>query len=609
MSVTDTVANGISGTSNSIAVTGPAAHFAFIIATNLVAIPAGNPLLFTVTAQDQFNSTVLAYSGNVQFSSSDSLAGLPANMSLVSGTGVFSATLKTAGNQTVEATDTALNSVTGVTGPIVVSAAAATHFTVSGVPSNVTAGAPFSFTVTAQDQFNNTATGFTGSVVFSSSDTGAQTVLPPIGLLTSGTGTFSASLTTAGSQRLTAAPTFINLSTGLNASFSLIGSNGSPDPHWTVDQAVGGTAAAQIVTSAGADFSSGAWLADGPNSDWIARNANVTNNGAAPYTFNRTFDLAGYNLSSVLISGGWTIDDGGTLSLNGNQIAALGANNWGTLNSFSVPAGSAFLNQGLNTLTITITTSDEFLEAVRLEGGVTVGLAATTLTAATATVTISPAAASHFAVVAPQVSFAGHTLAFTVTAQDPFNNTATGYMGTAGFSSTDTAAALPASSAFTNGVGIFSVTLNTPGNQSLITMDAITSSISGTSNAITVSGPATHFFLSSPITATAGQASNFTVTALDTNNVTVLAYSGTVSFSSSDSQANLPSNATLNSGVGKFSVTLKTAGSQIVVAADTILTTITGSSNTLAVSTRRRPMLVKPASHPKQWRGRHLTLP
>ena len=163
----------------------------------------------------------------------------------------------------------------------------------------------------------------------------------------------------------------INLSTGLDGNNNLIGTNGTNDSHWTVDEQAGGNAAAQVVTASGADWYSG-WVADGPTSDWIARNANIANNGPAlPYTFYRTFNLTGYNLADVSISGSWAVDDAGTLSLNGHPIASLGSGNYGSLSSFSVPAGSAFLNPGLNTLTITITSSDENLEGVRLVGSVT----------------------------------------------------------------------------------------------------------------------------------------------------------------------------------------------------------------------------------------------
>jgi len=111
------------------------------------------------------------------------------------------------------------------------------------------------------------------------------------------------------------------------------------------------------------------WVVNGPNSDWIARNAGTPNNGLGTYT--RTFDLTGFDLSSVSIAGSWAIDDIGTLSLNGHEISSLlapGPSAWATLTPFSVAAGSPFLNQGLNTLTITITASDNSLEGVRLEG-------------------------------------------------------------------------------------------------------------------------------------------------------------------------------------------------------------------------------------------------
>jgi len=149
---------------------------------------------------------------------------------------------------------------------------------------------------------------------------------------------------------------------------NLITSGGLADVNWTVtNENTGALQAAETVYSNNADCYGG-WAANGPNSDWIARNANVTNNGPAPYTFYRTFDLTGYNLSTVSISGAWTVDDAGTLSLNGITLATLGDGNWGSLASFSVPTGSSDFVQGLNTLAITITYDDEYLEGVRLQG-------------------------------------------------------------------------------------------------------------------------------------------------------------------------------------------------------------------------------------------------
>src|SRR5207302_1831355 len=130
---------------------------------------AGSAFSFTVTAQDQFNNTATGYAGTVHFTSSDGQRSEERRVANTNGTGTFSATLKTAGSQTLTATDTVTSSITGTSNAIAVNAAAATHFLVNA-PASATAGTAFSFTVTAQDQFNNTATGYGGTVHFTSSD-------------------------------------------------------------------------------------------------------------------------------------------------------------------------------------------------------------------------------------------------------------------------------------------------------------------------------------------------------------------------------------------------------------------------------------------------------
>ena len=77
---------------------------------------------------------------------------------------------------------------------------------------------------------------------------------------------------------------------------------------------------------------------------------------------------------------------------------------------------------------------------------------------------------------------------------------------------------------------------------------------------------------------------NFTVTALDQFNNPATGYAGTVHFTSSDGTATLPANATLTNGVGTFSATLRTSGSQTVTATDTVNAAITGTSNAVTVN-------------------------
>jgi hypothetical protein len=80
----------------------------------------------------------------------------------------------------------------------------ATHFTVTA-PSTVSVSTFFGVTVLALNASNQTVTGYSGTVHFTSSD--PQAVLSGDSTLTSGTGTFSASLTSLGSQTITATDT------------------------------------------------------------------------------------------------------------------------------------------------------------------------------------------------------------------------------------------------------------------------------------------------------------------------------------------------------------------------------------------------------------------
>src|SRR5258707_223446 len=76
-------------------------------------VPSGISFNFTVTALDASNNTVTAYSGTVHFTTTDPHAQLPSDSTLVSGSKVFPATLTTAGNQVITATDTATASIAG----------------------------------------------------------------------------------------------------------------------------------------------------------------------------------------------------------------------------------------------------------------------------------------------------------------------------------------------------------------------------------------------------------------------------------------------------------------------------------------------------------------
>ncbi len=196
---------------------------------------------------------------------------------------------------------------------------------------------------------------------------------------------------------------------------------------------------------------------------------------------------------------------------------------------------------------------------------------------------VSPA--NHFAVSAPSSITAGNALVFTVTALNQLNTTDPTYSGTVHFSTTDARITPPSDATLTNGVGTFTVILKTAGSQTLTATDTTTSSISGTSTAITVKpAAATHFGTSAPANTTAGNPFVFVVTALDSFNNIATAFADTIALTSSDSHAGLPANPSLTAGVGFFAAVLKTAGNQVLTVTDTTTNAIAPTSQTIAVS-------------------------
>ncbi len=193
--------------------------------------------------------------------------------------------------------------------------------------------------------------------------------------------------------------------------------------------------------------------------------------------------------------------------------------------------------------------------------------------------------ATRLVVSSVNVQTTGVAFPLTVTATDEYNNPATNYNGVVRFTSSDSQAVLPANIALKNGVGIFNVTLITTGWQSVTVTDTVISSISGSQFNIRVDLASVVTFVVSgiPSPSIAGVVQSVTVTAKDVNNNLVKSYSGTVRFTSSDSQAVLPANVGLINGVGSFSVTLKTAGIQSITVTDATVSSIDGSQTGITV--------------------------
>ena len=95
-------------------------------------------------------------------------------------------------------------------------------------------------------------------------------------------------------------------------------------------------------------------------------------------------------------------------------------------------------------------------------------------------------------------------------------------------------------------------------------------------------GPAVSYRISGlPASVGAGNATTFTVTALDVVGQTSTDYSGTATFTSTDAQAVLPANASFTAGVASnLPITFRTIGTQSVSANDVANSALTGSGGT-----------------------------
>ena len=186
---------------------------------------------------------------------------------------------------------------------------------------------------------------------------------------------------------------------------------------------------------------------------------------------------------------------------------------------------------------------------------------------------------------------AGTSFSFTVTAQDPYGNTATSYAGTVHFATSDPApGSMPANATLTNGQGTFTATLNTVGSQSITATDTANSTITGRLSIQVTPAPAASITLVVPGTVQANVPFNVTMTLKDKFGGIATTYTGTVHFTSSDLAAQtggkLPADYTFtaaDAGSHTFSVTLMTPPSQTITVADTANPSLSATSRAINV--------------------------
>jgi subtilisin-like proprotein convertase family protein len=467
---------------------------------------------------------------------------------------------------------------------------AADHLLVSG-PPGATVGMALSVTITAADPAGNTDAGYQGTVHFASSDNNAT--LPADYTFTAadhGMHTFSVTFASAGRQTLvatnTTAPAVTGtlssplpglFATGADATGSLQ-TDGAVDPHYQLVASTGSALGRNLYVVTPTTFNptlpqavvGSLWLANGPNSEWLAP---VPDGSTVPapglYTYQTSFDLTGIDPATVRLSGQWTTEAAGQeIDLNGSNTGVAPQGGITAMQPFTISSGFV---AGVNTLQFKVAANNGFSESLGTFGTLHFNFTGlrVELTGTGAGITVKPAPTAALALSGiPASVTAGAGQSLTVTARDAAGNIATSYTGTVHFTSTDPLAVLPPDYTFTandQGVHSFPITLETAGSQALTITDKAAPSLTATLSGIQVLSVASSFRVSGlSLSATSGVADPFTVTALDANGKAATGFRGTVHYASSDGQAILPGDYTFtaaDAGVHTFQVTFRTAGS------------------------------------------------
>ena len=618
ITATDTGDSSITGSQTSITVNAISATTLSVSGFPSSSSAGASGKTITVVALDPYGNTDTSFNDTVKFTSSDAQAVLPADSKITGGSRSFSVTLKTAGTQSIVATDKVTNSINGSQTGLSVVALPASVIQVSGFSTPSTAGVAGSFTVTALDTYNNVDTSYSGTLHFTSTDGNAS--LPVNSTLTNGTKTFLATLKTAGTHSITATDTVTSSLTGSQSSISISAASATifvVNGFGTTVSA--GTAGSVTVTAkdpygnTDAGYTGTVHLTSSDSQAALAADGNLS---AGSKSFAVTLKTAGTR--SI------TATDTVTPSITGSQTGILvnpisatkliltgfsSAPNAGASGTITVTASDPYGNTDVNytgSIKFTSTDAQATLPSDTTFTGAMAGtknFSATLFTSGTQSITATDKATSSIngsqsgIVVAPlgvtklvvsgfptsTVTYVGGSV--TVKAEDTYNNVVPTYAGTIHFTSSDAQAQLPSNTTLTSGSGTFPVTFQNPGTQSITATDTVTGSITGTQSGISVAaGTAKSFTVTGfPTTPTAGVASNITVTALDLYGATATGYTGTVHLTSTDAQATLAADATLTNGVGTFSVTLKTVGAQTITAADSVTSSIKGTQSGITV--------------------------
>lgn len=145
--------------------------------------------------------------------------------------------------------------------------------------------------------------------------------------------------------------------TGVDDTGALLGAS-QVDPHYQLVESADSQFPGPNTFTLEPGFPVGPWLAEGPNSRWIAPRARQSvGNAPGNYIYRTTFDLTGFDPTKARINGKWTSDNGGQdIVLNGVSLGLSQGGNFGAFSDFLIESGFA---EGTNTLEFVVNNAGE----------------------------------------------------------------------------------------------------------------------------------------------------------------------------------------------------------------------------------------------------------
>ncbi len=157
--------------------------------------------------------------------------------------------------------------------------------------------------------------------------------------------------------------------TGVSSNCALL-PDGGADPHYLLLVNPDGDSLIPAIVEDSNAFPivTGPWIANSGTSKWVGPRFNTLaaagqafDGGAGPgtYVYHTTFDLTGFTLSSVRISGKWTSDNGGVaIKVNDVATGIVGAGNFPSLENFMLTSANTTFVAGVNTIDFYVSNAD-----------------------------------------------------------------------------------------------------------------------------------------------------------------------------------------------------------------------------------------------------------